>query len=158
MLTFGCAGIYAGGRIGDHWFKKGLIEGPLKVGVVSAAGTFVLLPIAFFLPQAGWTLALMAPALFFLALPMGVSVAAVQRIFPNQVRGQVSAVLLFILNLGGLSLGPLLPGLLNDRLFHNGQMVGVSLAITIAAGAILMLIANRSIYRAYRNHYQMMQG
>lgn len=158
MLTFGCAGIYAGGGVSDRWFKRGLIEGPLKVGVVSAAGTLVLLPLAFLMPDAKWTLALTAPGLFFLALPMGTSVAAIQRIFPNQVRGQVSAVLLFILNLGGLSLGPLLPGLLNDRLFHDGKMVGVSLAITIAASSILMLIANRSIYRAYRTHYQMMQG
>jgi predicted MFS family arabinose efflux permease len=158
MLTFGCFGIYAGGSVSDRWFKRGLIEGPLKVGVISAAGTLILLPLAFLVPQAGWTLAMMAPAVFFLALPMGTCVAALQRIFPNQVRGQVSAVLLFILNLGGLSLGPLLPGLLNDRLFHDGKMVGVSLALTIAGGAILMLAANRSVYRPYRIHYQMMQA
>ena len=37
-------------------------------------------------------------------------------------------------------------------------MVGYSLAITIAIGAIGMLIAFRSTYGAYRTHYEMMQA
>ena len=72
---------------------------------------------------------------------MGTSAAALQHIFPNQVRGQVSALYLFLLNLGGGSLGPLLPGVFNDYLFHDPNMVGYSLAITIAIGAVGMLIA-----------------
>jgi MFS family permease len=152
LLTFGCAGIYAGGRMSDHWQKNGVSEGPLRVGVVCAIGTVLLLPASFLAPSIGWTYVLMAPGIFFLALPMGTSAAALQRIFPNQVRGQVSALFLFLLNLGGLSLGPLLPGLLNDRLFHNGQMIGASLAITIGLTAVLMLAAFRATYRAYRAH------
>ena len=35
-------------------------------------------------------------------------------------------------------------------------MVGYSLAITIVIGAIGMLIASRSTYRAYRTHYEML--
>jgi hypothetical protein len=73
------------------------------------------------------------------------------------VRGQVSALYLFVLNLGGGSLGPLLPGLLNDRWFHDPQKVGYSLAITITIGAIGMLIASRCTYGAYRKHYKMLQ-
>jgi MFS family permease len=152
LLTFGCAGMYAGGRLSDNWQKKGLSEGPLRVGVVCAIGSALLLPVAYLVPQVGWTYALLAPGIFFLALPMGTSAAALQRIFPNQVRGQVSAFFLFLLNLGGLSLGPLLPGLLNDRLFHDGKMVGASLAITIGSTALLMLLAFRAAYRPYRMH------
>jgi MFS family permease len=150
LLAFGCTGMYAGGRLSDYWQKKGIVEGPLRVGVVCAIGTLVLLPAAYLLPQAGWTLALLAPGIFLLSLPMGTSPAALQRIFPNQVRGQVSALFLFFLNLGGLSLGPLLPGLLNDRLFHNEKMLGPSLAITIGAAAVLMLAAFRATYSSYR--------
>ena len=43
------------------------------------------------------------PALFFTTLPMGTSAAALQLMFPNQLRGFVSAIFLFILNMGGLS-------------------------------------------------------
>jgi MFS family permease len=150
LLLFGCTGMYAGGRLSDYWQSHGISEGPLRVGVACALGTAVLLPAAFLAPRIEWTLLLMAPGIFFLALPMGTSAAALQRIFPNQARGQVSALFLFLLNLGGLSLGPLMPGLLNDRLFHNGQMIGTSLAITIGSTAILMLAAFRASYGAYR--------
>ncbi|HLI84331.1 MAG TPA: MFS transporter [Bryobacteraceae bacterium] len=150
LLTAGCAGMYAGGRLSDFWQKNGVAEGPLRVGVVCAAGTALLLPVAFLAHSAAWVLALLAPGIFFLALPMGTSAAALQRIFPNQVRGQVSALFLFLLNLGGLTLGPLMPGLLNDRIFHNGRMLGSSLAITIGSAAILMLAAFRATYGPYR--------
>lgn len=158
LLTFGCAGMYAGGRLSDHWQKQGTAEGPLRVAVISAIGTLLLMPVALLLPRPEWTLAILAPALFFDALAMGTAAAALQYIFPNQVRGQVSALYLFVLNLGGGSLGPLLPGVFNDYLFHNPNMVGYSLAITIAVGAIGMLIASRSTYGAYRAHYAMMKA
>ncbi|HEV8415967.1 MAG TPA: MFS transporter [Bryobacteraceae bacterium] len=157
LLTFGCAGMYFGGRLSDHWQKRGVPEGPLKVAVISAIGTLLLMPVATLVSNPAWTLALLAPALFFDALAMGTSTAALQHIFPNQVRGQVSALYLFLLNLGGGSLGPLLPGVFNDYLFHNPNMVGYSLAITVAIGAIGMLVAITSTFGAYRIHYDMMK-
>jgi MFS family permease len=154
LLTCGCAGMYVGGRLSDYWQKNGVGEGPLRVGVVCAAGAIFLLPAAFLAHSAGWVLALLAPGTFFLALPMGTSAAALQRIFPNQVRGQVSALFLFLLNLGGLTLGPLMPGLLNDRIFHDGNMVGASLAITTGGAAVLMMVAFRATFRSYRSALQ----
>ena len=76
-------------------------------------------------PSPEWSVALLAPALFFDALAMGTAAAALQHIFPNQVRGQVSALYLFLLNLGGGSLGPLLPGVFNDYLFHDPEYGGI---------------------------------
>jgi MFS family permease len=157
LLTFGCAGMYVGGRLSDHWQKRGVPEGPLKVAVISAIGTLLLMPVALMISNPYWTLALLAPALFFDALAMGTSAAALQHIFPNQVRGQVSALYLFLLNLGGGSLGPLLPGVFNDRLFHDPNMVGYSLAITIVIGAIGMLLAFLVTFGAYRTHYNIMK-
>jgi len=156
IATFGCLGMYVGGRISDGWLKKGRFDAPLRVGVPSAIGTGILFPLAFLSHNATVTLALICPALFFLALPMGTAVAALQMIFPNQVRGQVSAFYLFCLNLGGLSLGPLMPGVLNDYVFHSEAAIGKSIAITIGAGAVLMLIAFASTQRPYRKHYGML--
>jgi MFS family permease len=158
LLTFGCGGMYLGGRLSDRWQKRGVPEGPLKVAVLSAIGTLLLMPLALLMPTPQWTLALFAPALCFDALAMGTSAAALQHIFPNQVRGQVSALYLFVLNLGGGSLGPLLPGVLNDYWFHDPNKVGYSIAITTAVGALGMLIASRSTYGSYRRHYDMMQA
>lgn len=121
LLTFGCLGMYAGGRLSDYWQKSGVNEGPLRVGVVCAIGTALLLPTAFLLKQADWSLFLMGPGIFFLSLPMGTSPAALQPIFPNQVRGQVSALFLFLLNLGGLSLARSCPDYSTTACFITGR-------------------------------------
>jgi len=103
------------------------------------------------------TLALLCPAMFCMALPIGSSFSAVQLIFPNQVRAQISALLLFILNLGGLTLGPLLPGVFNDYLFRSEKMVGASLALSMGIAAALMAITYRLTYRCYRRHLAAME-
>jgi MFS family permease len=156
LLIAGCGGMYTGGRLSDHWQRRGLDEAPMRVMVLGAIFTLVLLPVGTLLADVRWTLAFLFAGVFALALPMGISAAALQRIFPNQVRGVVSALYLFILNIGGQSLGPLLPGVFNDYLFHNGRMIGYSLAITMGGAAILMLITLLAAYRHYRRHYHMM--
>ncbi len=156
LLISGCGGMYTGGRLSDIWQKRGLDEAPMRVMVVGAIGMILLLPVGTLLADVRWTIAFLFAGVFVLALPMGISAAALQRIFPNQVRGVVSALYLFILNIGGLSLGPLLPGVFNDYLFHNGKMIGYSLSITMGGAAVLMLITLLAAYRHYRIHYQMM--
>jgi MFS family permease len=156
LLIAGCGGMYTGGRLSDRWQRRGLDEAPMRVMVLGAIGTILLLPIGTLLPDVRWTLALLYAGVFCLALPMGISAAALQRIFPNQVRGVVSALYLFVLNIGGLTLGPLLPGVFNDYLFHNGKMIGYSLSITMGGAAVLMLVTLLAAYRHYRRHYQLM--
>jgi MFS family permease len=156
LLIAGCGGMYTGGRLSDRWQRRGLDEAPMRVMVIGAIGTILLLPIGTLLPDVRWTLALLYAGVFCLALPMGISAAALQRIFPNQVRGVVSALYLFVLNIGGLTLGPLLPGVFNDYLFHNGKMIGYSLSITMGGAAVLMLLTLLASYRHYRRHYQLM--
>ena len=156
LLTAGCGGMFTGGRLSDHWQRRGLDEAPMRVMLLGSIGTLLLLPVGTLLPDVRWTLAFLFAGVFCLALPMGISAAAIQRIFPNQVRGVVSALYLFILNIGGQSLGPLLPGVFNDYLFHNGKMIGYSLSITMGGAALLMVLTLRAAYRHYREHYRMM--
>jgi MFS family permease len=153
VLIFGCLGMYAGGRLCDHFQRKGITDGPVRVGVPSALGNCFLFAAAMLAPQAGWTLALGCAGMFFVAMPMGTTVAALQLIFPNQLRGQISAIYLFIINLGGLTLGPLLPGLFNDYLFKNEKMIGASLAITTTGAGAVMLLLFASALGPYRAHY-----
>ncbi len=153
-LLFGCAGMYLGGTLCDHWQRRSIPEAPLRVAVLSSAGTCLFFPLAVTIGNAVGTTLLLAAAIFFLAMPIGCSYAAVQLIFPNQVRGQISALFLFILSIGGLSLGPLLPGLLNDYYFHNEKKIGASMALTIGASSVLMLVICFSTYRPYRTHYR----
>jgi MFS family permease len=157
-LIFGCTGMYVGGSLCDRWQRQGIPEAPLRVGVFSAAGTAILFPLALTVGSSTWATYLLAAAIFFLALPIGCSYAALQLIFPNQLRGQVSALFLFILSIGGLSLGPLLPGLLNDYYFRDEKRIGSSLALTIAVASVLMWVMFLVTYRPYRKHYRASQS
>lgn len=156
LLIFGCGGMFFGGKMSDYWLKRGSPESPLIVGVIAGIGSALFLAPAFAVKDARLTLALAGIGLFFAAMPMGISVAALQRIFPNQVRGQVSAFFLFVLNLGGYPLGTMTPGVLNNYFFHDEKMLGPSLAITISIGAVLMLILFAVTVRPYRRHFQLM--
>jgi sugar phosphate permease len=154
VLSFGCLGMYVGGLLCDRWLRKGVAEGPLKVAVISAAGACVFLGLAMIMPDPRLSLALIGPGLFFQAMPIGTVYAAVQLIFPNQIRGQVSALFLFVLNLGGIGLGPLIPGVLNDHLFKNERMLGPSVSLTIVLASLCMLVIFPLTYTHYRRDYK----
>lgn len=79
-----------------------------------------------------------------------------QLVFPNQLRGQVSALMLFSINVGGLTMGPWFVGLLNDAMGEN--MVGYSLMITVGLASAASAILFRATYGPYRMHYRMMHG
>ena len=145
--------MYSGGRLCDRWKSQGKPEAPLRVGVISTASAGTLFVLSMLAPGITSTLVLFALSQIFLAMPVGSSYAALQFIFPNQLRGQVSALLIFTINVGGVMLGPLLPGLFNDHLFKNGNLVGYSLALTIGGASLLSAILFRSIYRPYRASY-----
>jgi MFS family permease len=156
-LTAGILGTYAGGKLCNRWVRQGIHEAPLKVGVVAAIWAGVFFGLAMSMPNLTWLLALLVPAQFFLALPVGSSYASLQLIFPNQLRGQVAALLVFTISLGGQSLGPLLPGILNDYVFRDGNMVGWSLAITVVLASAVSAAICRATYQSYRTHYEWMQ-
>ena len=150
VLITGCTGMMSGGWLCDYWRRRGLTDAPLRVGVFATIAAGLFFCSALVSASLTATLALLWPGLFFLAMPIGSSYAALQLIFPNQLRGQVSALLMFALNAGGLTLGPLLTGVLNDRVYRNGAMVGYSLAWTIALGSALAALLFGSTCKAYR--------
>jgi MFS family permease len=155
-LGCGCVGLFCGGRLSDRWLKRDVHEAPLRVGLVSLVGVAITLVPAMLTPSAGWTIALLIPAVFFLALPIGCSYASIQMIFQNEVRGAVSAVMLLVLNLFGLTLGTLLPGLLDDRLFHNDQMLGASIAITAGIASSIGAVTALVTFAPYRRDFAAM--
>ena len=158
VLIFGCSGMYFGGHLCDRWQRQGKCQAPLMVAALSVIGTGVFFPLAMMAPRPGWTLALACPAVFCLAPPVATAVAALQLIFPNQVRGQVVALYLLILNLGGQGLGPLLPAVFDDYIFKNEKMIGPSLALTIGIASFLALIVFAATFRPYKTHYLTMHA
>src|SRR5262249_2372750 len=149
--------MYAGGKLCDRWVRQGFREAPLKVGLVGAVWAGVFFGLAMSMPALTWLLVLMVPAQFFLALPVGSSYASLQFIFPNQLRGQVAALLVFTISLGGQSLGPLLPGVLTAYCFPPGNRAAWRLMIASVLASAVSAALCRATYQPYRTHYEWMQ-
>ncbi len=157
-LGCGCLGLFVGGRLSDHWQGKGIADSALRVGVLALTGVGVTLAPAMLLPDAAWTVALLIPAVFFIGLPIGCGYAAVQLIFPNQARGLASSIVIFAVALIGLGFGSLLPGLLNDHLFHDELRIGASISITVALAAAIGVSAGLATLAPYRRDYRAVHG
>ncbi len=153
-LGCGCLGLFAGGRLSDFWHSRGMTDAPLRVGLIGLSGVALTLAPAMLLPEAAWTVALLVPAVFCIGLPIGCGYAALQLIFPNQARGLVSAIVIFAVALIGLGFGALLPGFLNDHLFHDKYKIGYSISITVAMAALVGIVAGISTLKSYRADYR----
>jgi MFS family permease len=101
-------------------------------------------------------LALVTPALVFLVMPVGSVYAAMPLIIPHQLRGQASALIFLSTSLGGLMMGPFLIGFCNDNVFRNPNLIGYSLALTVAIAATISVSIFRAAYRPYRRHYALL--
>jgi MFS family permease len=156
-IVGGCAGLFVGGSLCDRWMKQGMREAPLKVCVIGVFCAGIALIAAFLVVDATWTAAWLLPAFFFMGFPIGSGFASLQFIVPNQVRGVASAFVLFILNLGGLGLGSLLPGFFNDALFQSEQALGKSLLLTFTIASIIGVTMFRVIYVPYRKHHEALE-
>lgn len=157
VLIGGCLGMLTGGQLSDRGLRKGRRDAALRVAALSSAGgavVFAALLMSLASPIAIISLYLLGVML--LAMPAGSCYAASQMVLPNQVRGQAVAFILFVANLGGLTLGPLLPGLLNDRVFFDENALGVSLALTLAASTALAALIFGWARPSYRTDHQRM--
>lgn len=151
-LITGLLGAYLGGALCDRWQRSHKADAPLQVGVLATTCAGIFFSSALAVSNLNAQLALLVPAFFFLAMPIGSSYASLQLILPNQVRGQVGALQVFTLNLIGLILGPFLPGFFNDYVFKNPQLIGWSLALTVGLASLLSAVLFYVTRRPYRKH------
>jgi len=152
VMVFGCTGILFGGWLTDRWLKQGKTDAALRVGIVASSAA-IIGGVYLLAGDGNMAAMLMAPAVFALGMPFGAAPAAIQEIVPNQMRGQTSAVYLFIVNLVGLGVGPTAVALVTDFVFANDLDLKWSMLIvgTIAnLAAIVLLMAGLKPYREMR--------
>lgn len=83
--------------------------------------------------------------------PVGLAAIALNQITPNQLRGQVIAIHLFVVNLGGYGFGPLSVALFTDYVFQDPMKLNYSIACIAAIvvpAALLRFYAGLKPYRA----------
>ena len=163
-LVFGTAGILFGSFVAERLARAGHTDSKMRAGLY---GAIAHLPfgIGFVLVPEGWmAFAIMIPASFTLAMPFGVAPAAIQEMMPNPMRGQASALYLFVVNLIGLALGPLAVAWFTQSIFKDDQMIWASLLVTgliASALAITLLALGLKHFRAslvYREEWQASDG
>ena len=75
---------------------------------------------------------LIIPITFFMAMPSGLSNAALQAISPNRMRGQLIALYLICVSFLSYLFAPLIIGLMNDYVFQREDAIDLSLSILAA--------------------------
>jgi MFS family permease len=141
-------GLLAGAYLAEWAARRGVAEPQIRVAAVA---TLLAVPPAIgmaFVGSLSGALACLLVLLVFTNMPFGVASATMQLLTPNQLRGRMSAFLLFCQNGFGMICGPLIPALLTDHLFDGeGTSLGYSLAISItlfgACGGVALLSAER---------------
>jgi MFS family permease len=143
VLSFGTLGVIFGSWSSDRMLAKGFRDAKIRTGMYSAIG--VTLPsIAFpLVDNPTHALVLVAVATFFMTFAFGAAPAALQEIMPNQMRGQASAIYLFVVNIVGLSIGPTAVALITDYVYGYDEALRYSLAIVpaVAMGVAAILFA-----------------
>jgi MFS family permease len=123
-------GTLCGSLLAERFARAGRDDANLRVVLV---GKLLAMPFGIlfpFMPNAYLAMAVSTIGLFFLALTPAPLNAALQVITPNQMRGQITALFLFVFNVIGFALGPLMVALFTDYVFQNESQVGYSLVLT----------------------------
>jgi MFS family permease len=137
LLIASTGGVFAGGFIASELMRRGIAAANVIVAVVAGLLAIVFAVAYPLVPSGQFALILLAPALFFAAMPFGCGTATLPLVTPNRLRAQVVAIYLLVANLLGLTLGPTGVGLITDFVFRDPNMINVSLAI---AAPVLLLI------------------
>jgi len=129
-LTVMPVGTLFGSMLAERFARAGRDDANLRVvliGKILAIPFGILYP---FMPTLFLTVTVSAVGLFFISWTAAPLNAALQIITPNQMRGQVTAIYMFIFNVIGVGLGPTFVAVFTNYVFGDEQLIGYSLALT----------------------------
>ena len=135
LMVFGTCGIISGSWIAGRMHDRGWTDANVKLGLISALAALPFGIVAPLLSNAAASLSVFACYLFAGAMPYGAAAAAFQQITPNRMRGQVSAIYLFWLNLAGIGLGPTLVASISQSVFGGDMGISRAIATDVAIAA-----------------------
>ncbi|MEP4098789.1 MFS transporter [Paraglaciecola sp.] len=142
VLFCGAGGVIVGGILADKRYKAGQTDAKMRVAMWAMILGIIPTLLYPLISDLHIVLVILAVSTFFANFMMGLGPAAIQEVVPSNMRGQFSALYLFIVNLIGLGLGPTLVALSTDYIFGSPEMVGYSLllvtSLAMAGSAILL--------------------
>jgi MFS family permease len=150
FAVLGPSGAIFAGWLTRRRRQRGETDAALRVCRISAIGLTVSIgSLALDLPIA-LILALLAIAVFCIAMAPGISAAALQEPTPSALRGRMAATYYIVTNLVGASLGPVVAAMLTQYVFHDPLRVGISLATLALVGGPLTAVLLTTALAPYR--------
>lgn len=125
-------GLIPGSLLGEWLTRRGFRSAYLLVTALTAT---VFVPLAILLPlmpNGTWAMIVMGATYLVAGFGPGPQNAALQVITPNEMRGQVTALFLFIFNVFGTGLAPLIVGLVTNYVVGSEARIGESIMLTAA--------------------------
>jgi MFS family permease len=150
VLTLGTSGTLLGGILANRQLAKGILDSYMRVAMYSGAAVLVFGCAAPLMPTPVLALLCLAPTVLALGMHVGLAPAALNFITPNQLRGQVIAIYLFVLNLVGLGAGPTIVAVITDYGFGDTAALRYSLsvfAVVMCTAAIVIIASGLGVYR-----------
>jgi MFS family permease len=142
-------GLIPGSMFAEWLTKKGYQDANLRVTIISL-GTFIPFAILFpLMPTPALSLTMLALQGFVVSFSIGPQNAALQVITPGEMRGQITALFLFMFNIIGFGLGPSIVAAFTDKVFHDESMLRYSLSTTVAVLGPLALLTLWSGLKSY---------
>ena len=135
-MIFGTLGIILGGRAAV-WLRARRQDANLLIGILGALVSIVAAFPMYLTRDPAILIAALIVTNVAAAFPWGAASAAVQEMTPAPMRGQASALYLFLINIIGFALGPTAVALLTDGVFRSEAMVGYSLLVVTLVGRSL---------------------
>lgn len=150
FLVTGAAGTYSGTLFSDFLKKIGYEDANMRVTMLVSIAAFI--PAVYGPLSGNPDIALISVgfAIFFHYAYLGPALAALQIITPNQMRGQVGALLVFMSNILGLAFGGSLVAFFTDYVFGSDQDLNKSIAVISFIFYPLAAIIIYSGLKAYR--------
>ena len=143
MLAAGPLGLFIGGMIADRKFTDGELDAHMRLGVYSCFIMLLFGTSMSMMENPYLAAACLAPTTVASMYLTSAGSVALVNTTPNQYRAQVSACYLFVINVIGLTLGPLSVPLISERLLDNTDALDVGISTVIFIGGTFSLIVLR---------------
>ncbi len=137
LLVGGLLGLTGGGWLSDRQFARERTVGRLRLCLYATLCGIPAGALLGFQSNPLVAVALFGLAYMFSIMPIAAAGAALQELVPGELRGQMSAFYLFVVNLIGIGVGSTAVALLSDTLFTQPDGIRYSLAVISPVGLVL---------------------
>ena len=156
LMVVGGAGPFIGGWLADVADRRGVKSAPIKVSIFLSMLS-ILPAIAF--PWVSSLLVmyfLLSSTILVLTAQIGLAITALQLITPNELRGQVSAIFLMLVNIVGIGFGPALIPWIGSLLEPMSASLNLSVSLLGGLTAVLSVVSLSAGVKAYQRSDDMM--